>query len=1844
MSTIIGASAKAQTTIAEWTYEPLQGAPATPVANTGSGTSLLVGAMATPGAATGMNTPTGCGAQTSGTNAWAIGNANPGAVNESSGAQFNVSTVGFEEIAVQWEQRWSGTATNTVRFQYTIDGSTWTNFDMTASNTTFCLGVLDNGRFETNTTTDQFRRIRVDLSAIPAVSNNANFGFRVVAAHYQTTGQFRRVNDPTTAATGGTWRFDNVRVQGSLPPGTIDPPVPSSLSGFLTTLGSPSASQTFAIAASNITAPLVVTAPTGFEVREDGVGAFGPSVDFAAAPSVTKTIEVRLIGDVVGFYFDDVTITSTGSGGQAVSVSGEVEAPAAATLNAGTLAAFGNLCINTLSAPLSFDLVGFNLTGDVTVGPLAGFTFSDDEFGTFAATLDITPDFGEVDQPVWVRFEPTTVQDFSGNIPVSGGGADAIDVAASAAGVNTLAAMVTGSATGITFSEATLAGTISDEGCSAIIAYGIEYSTTARFTPGSGTQEFSVNITGGSYTVDLSGLAQGTGYYYRAFATNAGGTGYGDEEVFFTLRPIITQWNFNSPIPDNNLATGTTVPSIGNGTASLVGVTATFASGAANGGSSDPAASDNTGWNTTNYAAQGEESGERGTQFLVSTLGFENIAVSWDLRTSNTSSRWQELQYTTDGTTWTPWPTKFENTGGDQWFNNRVVDLGSVTGANNNPDFGVRLVSIFAPSTSAYAAASTSYAPGGTWRFDMVTVSGVPLPPVPPTKLAITDVNGGAPVVVNELFSLTIESQDDDGLAQVVDADTEVTIAYVSGAGGNLGGTVTGSILENTNSVTISGITYDLVDAALEVSASVTAGPALTAATTTFPVVGSAVALEFVGFPATGFIGVPVTAFTVEARRADNSLAVDYAEDVTIALVNGTGTITGTLTQPAVAGVATFAGITFDENGSKELEATSGSLQEATASIAISTFTFGAGNLVVLQAEASANNTTASVLELQSSSNNATPLLTIEVPSTGANAIRISGSATSTGYVSRTDDRTLLTFNGHNSTTSNVNANTLNPRTVVTLTPDGQLDLATTYTGGSGNQTRGSTSLNNSDWFIADQGGLFTNDATSADPTGNLRAIKAFGGVVYVGRASTNAAIIEVSTVSAFTGGSITALPGITNNGNHQDFCLVQSGVNGDQYDVLYILSATSNTAGTIAKYSLVDGSWEDNGTFATGVGGFGLTAEATATGAFLYLTTGQGALAANQVLRLTDDAGYNAALDIDADNNLVVYTAPAGKILKGLDFAPQPCVPAEAVSTSSNSPICSNEDLLLNVTATGSGTLSYSWSGVGTFDPDNTSASVSVSGAETGTYSVTVTNACGSDVATVNVTVTPATTNTTTETACDSYTWAVNGQTYTQSGIYTQVDGCETEVLDLTILDCSACADVTLELNLDLSGSQTTWEITAVGSPTVLCSGGPYFDGFQLNITENCCLPEGCYNLRVFDSAGDGMVNGFNGGYQLRLSADNRRIIDNQRNGGFGSISEITGNAYSFCLPIGDVEPIFTSCDKYWWRSGEYLVATPDAAVSAVWVDGGANNVQSPTTGYEFWFYDPNGGYSFRRFRSHNISDGYGNVGATRTCHMRVNNWAVANHIPQFDLMNVRIRTRIFGVNGNWGPACRFIRNEALSQCPPTKLMDIPGNQFLSCGQFRQFVTNQRIHSRPISGASQYQWRFRIEAENVEIIRTSTTYFLNLGWAASVAPQLQAGKTYEVDVRAFRNGAWCIDPLDPDSAWGDVCLLTITSSAQAQSQNIAMAGDGGLNLWPNPNGGDQFWVTMEGIAEDVLTVAVDIHDLSGKRVMAREIPVNDRGMLNTVIDLNGNLANGAYLVSVIAGEQRFTQRLVIAD
>ncbi len=211
------------------------------------------------------------------------------------------------------------------------------------------------------------------------------------------------------------------------------------------------------------------------------------------------------------------------------------------TLNATALAAFGNICINTTAGPNSFTINGSALAaGDVTVGPLAGFSFSTTAGGTYSTTLTITQPGGTFAQDIFVTFTPTAVQSYDGNLPVSGGGATAITVPASGSGINTAPAVVTGGSSAITAIAATAAGTISSSGCSAITVYGIEFSTVNGFANGTGTQVASSNISGGNYTSALTGLIPSTTYYYKAYATNAGGTTWGSQQSFVTATPSIS--------------------------------------------------------------------------------------------------------------------------------------------------------------------------------------------------------------------------------------------------------------------------------------------------------------------------------------------------------------------------------------------------------------------------------------------------------------------------------------------------------------------------------------------------------------------------------------------------------------------------------------------------------------------------------------------------------------------------------------------------------------------------------------------------------------------------------------------------------------------------------------------------------------------------------------------------------------------------------------------------------------------------------------------------------------------------------------------------------------------------------------------------------------------------------------------------------------------------------------------------------------------------------------------------------------------------------------------------------
>ncbi|MEO8771923.1 MAG: lamin tail domain-containing protein [Ferruginibacter sp.] len=236
------------------------------------------------------------------------------------------------------------------------------------------------------------------------------------------------------------------------------------------------------------------------------------------------------------YYYRSFAINAGGTA-YGVEMSFITSSPPPATLSATALSGFGATCVNTTVGPNSFDITGANLTlADITVGPLSGYTFSTALAGTYTNSLTLTQTGGAYTKTIYVKFTPPANGSYNGNIIVSGGGVASYAVPVTGTASDVAPVVVTGDATSITANGATLAGSVAGAGgCSAVFSAGIEYSGISGFVNGSGIKVETANPASTDFSSVVTGLVQGTTYYYKAYATNNGGTTYGDQNSFTTL-------------------------------------------------------------------------------------------------------------------------------------------------------------------------------------------------------------------------------------------------------------------------------------------------------------------------------------------------------------------------------------------------------------------------------------------------------------------------------------------------------------------------------------------------------------------------------------------------------------------------------------------------------------------------------------------------------------------------------------------------------------------------------------------------------------------------------------------------------------------------------------------------------------------------------------------------------------------------------------------------------------------------------------------------------------------------------------------------------------------------------------------------------------------------------------------------------------------------------------------------------------------------------------------------------------------------------------------------------------
>ena len=223
------------------------------------------------------------------------------------------------------------------------------------------------------------------------------------------------------------------------------------------------------------------------------------------------------------------------------------------SLTAGLLSSYPNTCTNTTSGTInSFSLSGSNLTSDVNIGSLIGFSYCLTSSGVYSSSLTLSPVSNSISQTIYVKFTPTAVQSYNGNIAISGGGATSINVSVAGSGINSAPSITTPTSASITTISVILGGNITDLGCNSVTTRGVELSTANGFINGTGTifSETGTFSTG-TFTINASGLSSGTTYYYKAFATSTSGTAYTSQGTFTTSPPV-------APVASSASAVGAT--------------------------------------------------------------------------------------------------------------------------------------------------------------------------------------------------------------------------------------------------------------------------------------------------------------------------------------------------------------------------------------------------------------------------------------------------------------------------------------------------------------------------------------------------------------------------------------------------------------------------------------------------------------------------------------------------------------------------------------------------------------------------------------------------------------------------------------------------------------------------------------------------------------------------------------------------------------------------------------------------------------------------------------------------------------------------------------------------------------------------------------------------------------------------------------------------------------------------------------------------------------------------------------------------------------------------------------
>ncbi len=198
---LFGLKLQAQTVITQWNFnsKPPDASTSTGSINPSKGTGILTALLTTTSYSSGSGSSDTTTIDNTGLGL--TGWQTQGNGNKTAGIQLAVSTIGNSNINLKFDLRHSNTGPRHFTVQYTTNISAttpiWIDF---ADDSTTAGDLFVNNR-------------SYNFSVITALNNNANAGFRIVAAFRPTTSTYVAATSTSSFATTGTWRFDMLTIQ-----------------------------------------------------------------------------------------------------------------------------------------------------------------------------------------------------------------------------------------------------------------------------------------------------------------------------------------------------------------------------------------------------------------------------------------------------------------------------------------------------------------------------------------------------------------------------------------------------------------------------------------------------------------------------------------------------------------------------------------------------------------------------------------------------------------------------------------------------------------------------------------------------------------------------------------------------------------------------------------------------------------------------------------------------------------------------------------------------------------------------------------------------------------------------------------------------------------------------------------------------------------------------------------------------------------------------------------------------------------------------------------------------------------------------------------------------------------------------------------------------------------------------------------------------------------------------------------------------------------------------------------------------------------------------------------------